>query len=250
MHPELNRSVCGTLIPRGPDRANIWDNVVCAHVQEGARRIKSRVSDLKQPYPCTWSALAAQCEILDTSLQPWHPTCTAMLTQKSSLWLINLDSSVGITVLYSADTFQEISGVLGTKRLCQGEKKKKKKHFPASESFFFNKHLCETLQRNKTYFLLIAKLIHLVILMLQASGGRPYFQKFIQFSWFPIQNHCPGACVTYFCFVVFFLLLLFTKCSSISWELSTFHWYLNEDAGLACLRHALGKKKQQRADHF
>lgn len=85
MHPELNRSVCGTLIPRGPDRANIWDNVVCAHVQEGARRIKSRVSDLKQPYPCTWSALAAQCEILDTSLQPWHPTCTATLTQKSSL---------------------------------------------------------------------------------------------------------------------------------------------------------------------
>lgn len=130
MHPELNRSFCGTLIPRGPDWANISDNVVCAHVQEGARRIKSRVSDLKQPYPCTWSALAAQCEILDTSLQPWHPTCTAMLTQKSSLWLINLDSSVGITVLYSADTFQEISGVLGTKWLCQGEKKKKSTSLP------------------------------------------------------------------------------------------------------------------------
>lgn len=117
--------------------------------------------------------------------------------------------------------------------------KKKKKHFPASESSFFHKYLCETLQRNKTYFLLIAKIIHLVILMLQASGGRPYFQTFIQFPWFPIQNHCPGAFVTYFCFVVFFLLLLFTKCSSISWEPSTLHWHLNEDAGLACLRHEL-----------
>lgn len=214
---------------------------MCTHVQEGARQIKSTVSDLKQPYPYTWSALTAQCEILeklDTSLQPWHPTCTTMLTQQSSLCLINLDSSVGITVWYSADTFQDISGVLGTKWLCQGGEKKKK-HFPASESSFFNKYLCETLQRNKIYFLLIAKLIHLVILMLQASGGRPYFQTFIQFPWFPIQNHCPGAFVTYFCFVVFFLLLLFTKCSSISWEPSTLHWHLNEDAGLACLRREL-----------
>lgn len=116
-------------IPWGPDWANILDNVVCTHVQEGARQIKSTVSDLKQPYPYTWSALTAQCEILeklDTSLQPWHPTCTTMLTQQSSLCLINLDSSVGITVWYSADTFQDISGVLGTKWLCQGGKKKKK----------------------------------------------------------------------------------------------------------------------------
>lgn len=66
----------------------------------------------------TWSALAAQCEILeklDISPQPWHPTCTAMLNQQSSLCLINLDSSVGITVLYSEDTFQDIFGILGTK---------------------------------------------------------------------------------------------------------------------------------------
>lgn len=66
----------------------------------------------------TWSALAAQCEILeklDIPPQPWHPTCTAMLNQQSSLCLINLDSSVGITVLYSEDTFQDIFGILGTK---------------------------------------------------------------------------------------------------------------------------------------
>lgn len=104
-------SVALLQVPWGPDWANSLDNVVCTHVQEGARQIENSF---------TCSALAAQCEILeklDTSPQPWHPTCTAMLTQQSSLCLINLDSSVRITVLYSADTFQDISGVLGTKCL-------------------------------------------------------------------------------------------------------------------------------------
>lgn len=149
------------------------------------------------------------CEILDTSPQPWLPTCTAMLTQKSSSCLINLDSSV-------FEQCRHISRYLWCFRhkvtLSRWREKKNPKHFPASESSFFNKYSCEMLQRNKTYLLLIAKLIHLATLSLQASGGRLYFQTYIQFTQFPIQNHCPGAFVTYyFCFTVFFLASAFYK---------------------------------------
>lgn len=173
---------------------------MCTHLQGRARQIKSRELDLKQSYHNTRSASAAQCEILGTSLHPRHPTCTATLAQQSSICLINLDSFVGVTVLYSAETFQVIWCFRHKMTLSRW----KKKSFPALESSFFNKYLCGTLQRNKPHFLLIAKLIHLAISLLQASGGGFYFQTFIQFPEFPNQNHCPGAIVTYyFCFIAF-----------------------------------------------
>lgn len=88
------------------------------HVQGGAKQIKSRELDLKQPDHNTWPALAAQCEILEklgTSLHLRQSTCTAAFAQQSSICLINLDSFVGVAVLYSAEMFQDISGALGTK---------------------------------------------------------------------------------------------------------------------------------------
>lgn len=59
-----------------------------------------------------------QCEILEklgTSLYLRHTTCTAMLAQQNSICLINLDSFVGVTVLYSAAMSKDIFGVLGTR---------------------------------------------------------------------------------------------------------------------------------------
>lgn len=136
--------------------------------------------------------------------QPCSPSRAAYV----SLTLIALQELLFCRV----QTHFKASLVVQVQSDSEEKKKIKKKHFPALESSFFNIYLSEMLQRNKIYLLLIAKLIHLAILSLQASGGRPYFQTFIQFPQLPIQNHSPGAFATYyFCFIVFFLASAFNQ---------------------------------------
>lgn len=132
--PKLNRTVWGTFSNSTRLTLSWHVGQHCVYMSEGQA--------LQQTYHI-WSALAAVWD-LGKAGHISLPQAYDLLAQQNSICLINLDSFVGVTVLYSAAMFKDIFGVLGTRWLSVKVKKASLHLNPFSSTNVYVGHCKET----------------------------------------------------------------------------------------------------------